>query len=326
MSENLSNKKMKFLGLPLASLKRDDWIRAGLMSIIIGLLYVVFHLEGNTTDIRMFGRSALSWMVARWGDIGGEYSHGWLIPLVSLGIIWFKRKELLAAPRKVCYAGLGVIIFALLLHWLGAKAQQTRLSLMGLILVLWGIPFYFYGWHVAKLLIFPCAYLIFCIPINFIDSLTSPLRIVATVISSGILNGLGIRVYRVGSGLFSDKANGFGFDVAPECSGLHSLLAMTALTAVYAYLTQKTLLKKWLLFLLCIPIALIGNIVRITLVVLVAAGFGQKVAMGLWHDYSGYPIFLVGISLMLLFGSLLNVDYRKAWNEWKQKLFSPTSS
>ncbi|OGV43792.1 MAG: hypothetical protein A2X46_08865 [Lentisphaerae bacterium GWF2_57_35] len=312
--------------LPLARLNADDWMRIGLLSALIGLIYVVFHLQGNTTDIRVFGRSSLTWMIGRWGDIGGEYSHGWLIPLVSIGLVWCKRKELWAAPKKVCYAGLMVVIFALLLHWLGAKAQQTRLSLMSLIMVIWGVPFYLYGWQVAKLLLFPCAYLIFCIPLNFIDSLTSPLRILATLVSAGILNGLGLRVHRVGSGLFSDASNEFSFDVAPECSGLHSLLAMTALTAVYAYLTQKTFMKKWLLFLFCIPIALVGNIVRITLVVLIAAGFGQKVAMGLWHDYSGYPIFLVGISLMLALGSLINVDYRKVWNEWKQSLFSPTSS
>ncbi|MFH0878837.1 MAG: exosortase/archaeosortase family protein [Lentisphaerota bacterium] len=301
-------------------------MRMALISIVMGLVYVLFHLQGNTTDVAAFGRSVLSWMVDRWGQIGGEYSHGWLIPLVSGWLVWLKRRELAAAPKKVCGWGLAVIVFALLLHWLGAKAQQTRLSLLGLILIIWGIPFYLYGWRVARQLIFPCSYLIFCIPLNFLDSVTAPLRITAAATSSAILNGIGLPVTRVGAGIQSSFANGFSFDVAPECSGLHSLLAMTALMAVYANMTQKTLLKQWILFSFSIPVALVGNIVRITLVALVAAGFGQEVAMDLWHDYSGYPIFLVGILLMLGLGNLLNMDYLSWWNQWKKDLLSPTSS
>ena len=100
---------------------------------------------------------------------------------------------------------------------------------------------------------------------------------------------------------------------------------MTALTAVYAYLTQKTLVKQWILFLSSIPLAIIGNIARITTVALVAEAFGQKLASGLYHDYSGYVVFSVAIGLMVGVGSLLNLDYRGAWRRWKQRLLSPTS-
>ena len=309
----------------LAALSRDELVRLALTAAMVGVAFILFHLQGNTTDVRAYGQSALLWMIHRWNESGGDLSHGWLIPFVSAGIIWFKRRELMSLPKNSSRVGLAVVVLALLLHWLGAKAQQTRLSLASLIMLMWGVPFYFYGWQVARLLLFPCAYLIFCIPLNFLDSLTFPLRIMVTIAATGLLNGLGIEAQRSGSAIYSTAAGGFNFDVADPCSGLRSLLAMTALTAVYAYLTQKTLVKQWLLFFASIPLAIIGNIARITTVALVAEAFGQKLASGLYHDYSGYVVFSVAIGLMVGVGSLLNLDYRGAWERWKQRLLSPTS-
>ena len=166
--------------------------------------------------------------------------------------------------------------------------------------------------------------MIFCIPLNFLDALAFPLRMVSTVMSTSLLNGLGIAAERAGTAIKSAAAGGFEFDVADPCSGLRSLLAMTALTAVYAYFTQKTLLKKWLLFAASIPLAVIGNIARVTTVALVAEAFGQPMALGLYHDYSGYVIFGVAIALMIGIGSLLDLNYREVWKRWKVALLSPT--
>lgn len=310
----------------LAALSRDEVAKLLLAAVMAGLGFVLFHLEGNTTDMTVYGRSAVLWMVHRWNDSGGDFSHGWIIPFVSIGILWYRRREIAAAPRSVSHVGLAIVILALLLHWFGAKAQQTRLSLMGLVLLLWGVPFYLYGWKLAKEIVFPCAYLIFCIPLNFLDSLTFPLRMFVTVMTTGVLNGLGIAAERSGSAIYSLAAGGFHFDVADPCSGLRSLLAMTALTAVYAYLTQKTPLRKWILFLSSIPLAIIGNMARITTVALVAQAFGENLALGIYHDYSGYVVFSVAITLMVALGGLLTLDYGLVWSRWKQRLLSPTLS
>jgi exosortase len=310
----------------LAALSRDDLIRIGLLSVMIALIFVLFHFQGNTTDVRAFGRSAIAWMVDRWDDDDGtgDYSHGWLVPFVSGAIIWMKRRELAAAPKSVSRVGLALVVFALLLHWVGAKAQQTRLSLFGLVLLTWAIPYYFYGWRTAKLLIFPCSYLIFCIPLNFLDSLTFPLRIFATIISTAMLNGLGIAAERSGSAIYSMAAGGFSFDVADPCSGIRSLLALTALTAVYAYFTQRTVLRKWVLFLSSIPLAIVGNIARIVVVAIVAEAFGEQLALGLFHDYSGYVVFSVAIALMLGVGALLNTNFHEVRERCRHMLLNPT--
>jgi len=301
----------------LGALTKSELTTIGCVSVLIGMLYVMFHLLGNTVD-NVSSRSAFTWMIARWGDkvsFGADYSHGYLIPFVSLGIIWYKREDYFNATKQVCTVGLYVIIAALFMHWVGAKMQQTRISLLSLILLIWGIPFYFFGWQIAKLLIFPCSYLIFCVPLNFLDALSFPLQQAATGISHTLLNGLGLECERVGTQLMSPY---FQLNVEAPCSGLRSLLAMTALTAVYAYFTQKTFVKKWALFLMSIPIAVAGNIGRIISIALVSIVSGQKLGAGLYHDWSGYVLFSVAIGLMVTVARLLDVDYRELFVKWKK--------
>lgn len=305
----------------LGALTRNELMNIGFVSIIIGMLFLMFHLLGNTVE-DVSSRSAFTWMIARWGDkvsFGADYSHGYLIPFVSLAIIWYKRSEFFAATKSICMAGLLVIIAALLMHWVGAKMQQTRLSLISLILLIWGIPFYFFGWQIAKLLIFPCSYLIFCVPLNFLDALSFPLQQAASTLAYNMLNGIGIECERVGTQLISPF---FQLNVEAPCSGLRSLLAMTALTAVYAYYTQKTFIKKWILFVLSIPIAVAGNIGRIISIALVSIVSGQKLGAGLYHDWSGYVLFTVAISLMVAVAKLLNVNYREVFTSWKKVYLS----
>jgi exosortase len=305
----------------MGALTKDELMNISYVSIIIGLLFMMFHLLGNTVaDVD--SRSAFKWMIARWSDkvsFGADYSHGYLIPFVSLWLIWDKRKELFSSPRKICVLGLYVIIAALFVHWVGAKMQQTRFSLLSLIMLIWGLPLYFFGWQVAKLLIFPCAYLIFCVPLNFLDALSFPLQQAATGIAFNILNGIGIECERVGTQLISPY---FQLNVEAPCSGLRSLLAMTALTAVYAYKTQKTFIKKWILFCLSIPIAVAGNIGRIISIAVVSIISGQKLGAGLYHDWSGYVLFTVAISLMIATSKLLNVNFRELFSSWKKTYLS----
>jgi len=305
----------------LGALSRTELMNIGYASVIIGFLFVLFHLLGNTVE-NVNTRSAFRWMIARWGDkesFGADYSHGYLIPFVSLAIIWNKRDEYFRATKKVCMMGLVVIMAALALHWVGAKMQQTRVSLISLIMLLWGIPLYFFGWQVAKLLIFPCSYLIFCVPLNFLDALAGPLQHVASSMGQSALEGLGIECQRVGTQLMSPF---FQLNVEAPCSGLRSLLAMTALTAVYAYVTQKTFIKKWILFLCSIPIAVLGNVCRIISIALVSITAGQEMGTGLHHDWSGYVLFTGSISLMIALGALLKVDYKELFVKWKQAYLS----
>jgi len=300
----------------LAALSQPELQKIGLVAVIVGMIFSIFHFQGNNNEVENLGRSAFYWLQFRWNTSGGDFSHGWLIPVVSIGIIWWKRAELFQAEKSQSRLGLACFVGALLLHYLGAKAQQPRLSVMGLIILMWSIPFYLYGWRVARILAFPAGFLIFCIPLNFLDSLTFPLRIMVTIITSGILNGLGIEVSRSGSVVAAVNGS-FDFNIDDPCSGLRSLIALTAITAVYSYLTMRTFIRKWILFAASIPIAIVGNICRILTIGLMAQSFGQKVATGLYHDYSGYIFFPVAIGLMLTAGWFVNLNFGEVWSRFR---------
>lgn len=323
MHETIQKLKVWWAGFRWSRLSVAAQMEIGFWAVVTGLLFFLFHLHGNSQEIATSRHSIFLWLRTRWI---GDFAYGQFLPLASLVALWWHRKEIAAAPKRVDLRGIPIVLFALALHWVGVLAQQPRLSIVGLIVLLWSLPFLLYGFGLARWLIFPCAYLFLAIPLNFIDSMTAPLRLFATAASAGILNGFGLHVQRVGAGLFSGAGNSFAFNVAPECSGLRSLLAMTALMAFYAWYSQKTLLKKWVLFLFCIPVAVVANICRIILVVVVAAFFGQDKAMGLWHDYSGYPIFLISILLMLALDRLLNTDYRTVWIKCKKLFLDHASS
>ena len=282
------------------------WQQGFVAAGIVALLVVLYGVYGNTQNIAGHGRSAILWMVRRWSGSGGDLSHGWIMPLVSLYALWRRREALRLADTRVSGWGLLVVVLSLLLHGFGMRAQLVRLSLLSLIGLLWGMPFYLFGWQVARQLVFPCAYLIFCIPLSFLNNVTVPLRLLASAVSSLLLNGLGLPVLRQGTMLRSLSGEGLNLDVADPCSGLRSLLAMMALTAAYAHFTQKNGWRQWTLFLSAIPIAIAGNVFRITAIAVVARFFGHDAALTLYHDFSGFLVFAVATLLMLGTGRLLS--------------------
>ena len=304
--------------LKLATLEEDDFIRIGLMAVIGGMVYLLYHFLGNTPNFNVYGRSIFAWVTDQWNSGSGasDYSHGWLIPIVSLAIVYWKRREIVEAPKNINKFGLVLIALALFAHWAGTKAQHPRISLFALILFLWAVPLYLCGWRTAKHLIFPCTFLFFCVPLQFLEELSKPLQRLVSIVGADMLDGLGIPVDRVGT-VVTARNGDFTLNVEAPCSGLRSLIAMMALTAVYSYITMPSFFKKWSLFLCAIPLAVVGNIFRVMSIGLVSSAFGQKIGAGLFHDYSGYLVFAVAISLMVAIGGLLDLQWKENWEKWK---------
>lgn len=277
--------------------------RPAMLAILIGAIVlcgiVLFHFQGNTTSARVHGTSALKWMVLTWSEKGGAMSHGWAIPLVSLFFLWRKREALLACPRSVYSPGLLLIVGLLVLHILGLRVQQSRFALFAMIGLLWAVPLYLGGRKLAALLFFPVAYLLFMVPWAFLTSITFPLRQLGAVVAASIVNGLGLEVQRIGTSIYSLSEGGFSIDVADACSGLRSLVAMLAITVAYANYSQPTFWRKAVLSLAAVPLAVIGNIVRIVSISLVGHAFGGDAAMNMYHDYSTYIVFATAVFLLL---------------------------
>lgn len=275
------------------------WLGIGLC--LVGL----YGFNGNAEETMAYGRSMILWLQSRWSYAGSDMSHGWLIPFVSLWLVWRQRDQVRNVASEGDWRASGLVLLSLLMYLAGIRVQQTRIVLMSLPLLLLGIAWFMHGGGVARKIAFPCAYLLFCVPFTFLDALTLPLRLISTSVASGVLNGLGVQVIRMGTAIHVGGDGGFSLDVAHPCSGLRYLIAMAALTAVYAYVTQKGAVRRWALGLASLPIAMVANVVRIILIALVGVIWDKDVAVGFYHDYSGYVVFGVAIVLMISLGNAL---------------------
>ncbi len=254
----------------------------------------------------------LWWMAFVFREPREDMGHGWIVPLFSAALIWRRRRDLAAAVGAPSWRGFACVLLGLFLFWVGVRGDQVRISQIALFWTLWSLSYAICGAAFARLMVFPAVFLLFTVPLSFLDIFTVKLRFLTSALATWLLNGIGIPVVRSGTGLHCLAGEGFNLDVADPCSGLRSIFALSALTAAYAYVTQKTLLKKWILFLCSVPVAVLGNLVRIFSIAVVAKFCGQEVATGFYHDYSGYIVFLVGILAVMQIGAWLQGKKPKA--------------
>jgi len=206
------------------------------------------------------------------------------------------------------------VAVAMAIYYLGVKAVQPRVVVVSGIVLLYGLALSFRGRDVFRLVFFPITFLFLMVPLNFLDNVVGfPLRMFVAKISTMALNGMGIEAVQRGSGIISPV---FSFDVADPCSGIRSLMALSTVTAAYAYVTQRAQWKRWVLFLCAMPLAVLGNLARVTSIALVAQVYGQKTATEVYHEWSGFILFPVALAVMVLIGFLLNFRFRRLFQNW----------
>ncbi len=303
------------------------WRRLDPLQVALGLaiaagIAVLFARYGSDSNTAMEPQSIFRWIEIQWRF--EDFRNNWLMLLVSAYVIYRKREELLSVPKHPSWIGFGVLAGSLLLHVAGYRAQLPRISLMMVIGVTWGACYAIWGWGVARALLFPAGYALLCFTSYHLIHVTMRLRLVASQLAEVLLHGIGIEAVRQGTVIYSAAGGGFQFDVADACSGLRSLVVMTALAAPYAYFTLKGAWRQWTLFVLSVPLAMLANTLRIFTLALVAEWIGMKLAMALYHDFSGYLVFIIAIALLMSTGSLLETDWRARWLGWKERAFSRT--
>jgi exosortase A len=233
-----------------------------------------------------------------------DFSHGFLIPIVSLYFVYERRKELSALSPSTAWGGLGLIVLGILLLLLGNLATEYFTMRFSILVVLGGIILFLLGKEFYKTLLFPVVFLIFMIPIPSVlmDRITFPMQLFASKVAARSLYLIGIPVLREGN--IIQLAN-TSLEVAEACSGIRSLISLLALSVVFAYLSQKTTLKRVLLVLSTFPIAIIANAARVTGTGILAHHYGDKVAQGFFHGFSGWILFVVAFICLFLLGAML---------------------
>jgi exosortase len=290
---------------------RHYWAQLPDRVIFFGLLAawaLLFQFFGWTSAIAGNSNSLFDWMWGKWSDSSNDAGHGELIPFVVLGLLWLRRKRLAEAVTGVWWPGLIGLAFALLLHVAGFVVQQPRISMVGLFSGLWLLTGLVWGPKVLKVGFFPFFLFAFCVPMGgtFAQGLTLPLRMLAAHGAEFITKDLlDVQVVRSGTKLI-DPTGAFGsFDVAAECSGIRSFIALLAITTIFSVLTMRTWWKRAVILAATIPLALICNIMRVSTVILAANAFKTAKAGKFVDNYFGYVTYLVAIGGVLLLARLL---------------------
>ncbi len=246
----------------------------------------------------------LLWMYDRWFARDSYYSHGILIPFVSGFLIWQMRDELAAIHAKRSPWGLPLIIIGLCVHLMSSLLRVYFTSGISMLVVLSGLILFLYGSKTFKKIIFPVGFLIFMIPVPMvvISNISFKMKIFAAQIATGLLNNMGLEAVRSGSILKMRHAYVIVDDI---CSGLRSLISLTALGSIFAYWMKGPMYKRIILFLSTIPIAIATNVLRIVFLAFISEVWGTAYATGFVHDFSGFMVFALAFVLLYAMGKLL---------------------
>ncbi len=251
-------------------------------------------------------------LVKLWGDWmeNDNYSHGFFIPLISLYMAWSQRDVLRTLSRKPANWGLLFVLLGLGQLYVARVGSEFFLQRTSLIPLLLGIILFLYGTAWCRKLLLPIFYLIFMIPLPAIiwNKIAFPMQLFSSAVTEQVIHWLGIPIFREGNVLHLAQTT---LEVVDACSGLRSLTTMFALSAALAWFAGYGTWKKWLLFLAAAPIAVFANVVRLSLTAFLASRYGEKMAQGFLHEFSGIMTFILGLLLLAVVHSLLQ-DRKKA--------------
>jgi len=241
----------------------------------------------------------LRWLVQSWLS-NDYYSHGFLVPIVSGFFIWIKRREL--KTREPSIIGAFIIALGGLIYILGLIWDLRFLSAFSLLIILVGLSMLFYGIKATRLMLFPLCFLIFMIPLPFMQEVGFSLQSISVRSSAWLLSAMGLPITTIGPEIHLENNV---FTIGLACSGINTLIALLALAAVYVFILRGVLYRRTILFIIALPIAIMANILRITAIILVANSFGVAIATGLFHDLSSFIFFVIAFLILVLLGKLL---------------------
>jgi exosortase len=227
------------------------------------------------------------------------YSHGFLVPIISGYIIWKMRKELRSIEKKPSQFGLAIFATGIIIQGISVLWTIRFLSGISLLISLAGAIIYLYGWEIMKKIRFPFFFLVLMIPVPFIYLITAPAQMISVLATINLANLIGIPAVRDGLLIIIPAG---AFEVGVECSGINSIISLFMIGIIFAYVLEGSNLMKATIIISTIPLALAGNILRITSILIVAGKYGQEAAINYFHDFSSLLLFSVALSGLFIVG------------------------
>jgi len=240
----------------------------------------------------------LAKLVTDWWQIP-DFSHGFLVPIFAAYLVWTKRTALLETKIAPTWSGIALVFLGLAVLLLGVYGAELFLSRISLVILLAGLVLGFGGWQLLKELRFPLLVLLLAIPIPFIvfNEITLPLQTLASKLASALLPLFGVPVLREGNVI---ELPAMKLEVAEACSGIRSLMSLFTLAVFYGYFMDKSNLRRVLLALASIPIAIAANALRILGTGLCVQYWDPDKALGFFHEFSGWVMFLVSLGCLYI--------------------------
>ncbi len=233
------------------------------------------------------------------------YSHGPLVPLIAVFFAWrLWGKRSAAAHERDRYAVWGLVLAAagLSIYFYALLQRAYFVTALAMIVLIAGLVWYLLGTAVLKRMAFPILFLLFMIPLPFVEPLSVPLAQVTGNISAQCVRLFGVPITVNGAQVSLPNAQ---LVVGAQCSGLRSIVTLLTLVAIVVFVVQGPWWAKTLLALSSLPIAALGNVLRVSSLLGVANAWGADVGFTYYHDYSGIVFFLSALVLLLVFSRVL---------------------
>jgi len=229
------------------------------------------------------------------------YSHGYIVPIISLALLWLRYQPFRPVPAAERWMGLAILVLGLAIRHLGVYMTMNPLDRYSFLISIFGLFLLVGGWHAIRWAWPALIFLVFMMPLPSVleHNILWRLQTLASVCSTFILQTLGVAAFRQGNLI---SVPGADLNIADACSGLRMLTIFLALAVAMVFLVERPWWDKFMILLSAVPIALIVNVIRITVTGLLYMAVGQdnEFAHKLGHDWAGYFMMPMALGFLWL--------------------------
>jgi exosortase len=248
--------------------------------------------------------TTLAGMADRWAR-DPQYSHGFLVPVFALVVLWFLRDRLAKADWSPCLWGLPILLGGVVIRLFAISRDIESLDAFSLVPTLFGLVLLVAGRSVLRWSWPALAFLTFMVPLPYFMemALAQPLRRLATTMSTYVLQTCGYAAIAEGNVILIDQIR---LGVADACSGLGMLTTFIALATAMALVVRAPVTDRTVLVISAVPIALIANVTRIAAMGITYDALGSDAAQVALHDVTGWLMMPFALLLLWLELRFLN--------------------